>query len=194
MNIDEIKAMSLEGESLYIMKEDEVESTIKDETIPNEILEKSKDFIIGGLASTSVIDLENEQITRKALEKIWDHLQSLDSEYRNVFAGHDSTQIGTVLLEYKNHKSALLDEGLYLICKIRKDIPIALDTIKKIKQNELNSFSIKIGIPRPLSKNIKTVCDKDQCWSELRSAYFIELSLTDSPANPDCEGTVKILS
>ena len=194
MDIDEIKALSLEGESLYITKEDGVEYIIKDETILNEILEKSKDFIIGGIASTSSIDLENEKITRHALEVIWEHIQTLDEEYRNVCVAHSSTQIGTILLEYKNHKSALLDEGLYLISKLRQDIPIARDAIKKIESGELNSFSIKIGIPESLTDNIKTVCDKDQCWNELRSAYFIELSLTDSPANPDCEGDVKILS
>ena len=194
MDLEEIKAMSLKGESSYVMKEDEITSTLKDETILNEILEKSKDFIIGGLASTSAIDLEDEQITREALEKIWRHLQSLDGEYRNVFVAHTSTQVGTVLLEYKNHKSALLDEGLYLICKLRQDIQIARDAIKKIKNGELNSFSIKIAIPKPISSYIKTVCDEDKCWRQLLGGMFLELSLTDSPANPDCEGAVKILS
>lgn len=194
MDIDEIKLMSLKGESLYIVKEDEAKPIIKAERIPNEILEKSKEFIIGGLASSSTIDLENEKITRHALEVIWEHIQTLNEEYRNVCSGHTSTQIGTILLEYKNHKSALLDEGLYLICRLRQDIPIARDAIKKIESGELNSFSIKIGIPESLTDNIKTVCDKDQCWNELRAGYFLELSLTDSPANPDCEGDVKILS
>lgn len=194
MDIEEIKAMSIEGESSYVMKEDEIAPTIKDKTIPNEILEKSKEFVIGGMASTSTIDLENERITRKALEHIWEHIKTLDESLLNVCIAHSSTQIGTILLKYKNRQSALLDEGLYLICRLRRDIPIARDAIKKIETGELNSFSIKIGIPESLTDNIKTVCDEDKCWRDLEKAYFIELSLTDSPANPDCEGTVKILS
>lgn len=195
MYLEEIKAMSLEGESLYVVKEDKITPTTQDEPLlQNEILEKSKDFIIGGLASSSVIDLENERITRHALERIWEHIQTLDESLRNVCIGHSSTQIGTVLLKYKNRRSTLLDEGLYLICKLRQDIPVARETIKKLESGELNSFSIKIGIPKPLSKSIKTVCDVDKCWRELINAYFIEVSLTETPANPDCEGTVKILS
>lgn len=194
MNIDEIKAMSLEGESLYIIREDKIQSITKDESIQNEILEKSKEFVIAGMASTSNIDLENEKITTRALKMIWEHIQTLDEEYRNVCLSHSSTQIGTILLKYRNRRSALLDEGLYLICKIRQDIPIARSTIKKIESRELNSFSIKIGIPESVTDNIKTVCDKDQCWSELLAGYFLELSLTDSPANLDCEDTIQILS
>jgi hypothetical protein len=194
MDIEEIKAMSIEGETQYTHKDSSSLSNPSKNPTPAEILQKSRDFIIGGIASTSAIDLENEKITRKALEKIWEHLCSLDEVHRNLCVGHSSTQVGTVLLEYGNRKSGLIDEGLYLICKVRQDIPIALDTIKKIESGELQSFSIKIGIPEELTENIKTVCNKDQCWKELRSAYFIELSLTDSPANPDCEDTVKILS
>lgn len=195
MDLEEIKAMSLMGESLYVVKEDELTSTAKDgNPLQNEILEKSKDFIIGGIVSTSSIDLENERITHHALELIWEHIQQLDESLRNVCVGHSSTQIGTILLKYKNRRSALLDEGLYLICKIRQDIPIALSTIKKIESGELDSFSIKVGIPEPLSESIKTVCDLDTCWRDLKSGYFIEVSVTDSPANPDCEGAVEILS
>ncbi|MCK5345631.1 MAG: HK97 family phage prohead protease, partial [Candidatus Heimdallarchaeota archaeon] len=183
-----------EGESIYHTNREISELIIKEDIgISNEILEKSKDFVIGGLASSSTIDLENERITRHALETIWEHIQTLDEKLLNVCLSHSSTQIGTVLLKYRNRRSALLDEGLYLICKLRRDIPIARDAIKKIESGELNSFSIKIGIPESLTDNIKTVCDEDMCWRDLEKAYFIELSLTDSPANPDCEGTVEIL-
>lgn len=193
MNKEEIVALSMEGESIYEKNEIGLVS-INNDLSRNEILEKSKEFIIGGIVSTSSIDLENERITHHALELIWEHIQQLDEGLRNVCVGHTSTQIGSILLKYKNRRSALLDEGLYLICKIRQDVPIALSTIEKIKSGELDSFSIKVGIPGPLSESIKTVCDFDTCWRDLKSAYFIEVSITDSPANPDCEGTVKILS
>lgn len=160
----------------------------------NEILEKSNDFVIAGLVSTPSIDLQNEKITREALKRIWKHLQGLDESLRNVCWVHSSTQIGTVLMEYKNRRSALLDEGLFLICKLRQDIPVAKEIIKKIRDGELNSFSIKVGIPHPTSKYIREVCDKDKCWRELTNAYFIEVSLTDNPANLDCKDQIEILT
>lgn len=194
MDIEEIRIMSLEGESSYFVKDEQPLPSVTEEKVQNEISGKSKEFVIGGIASTSNIDLENEKITNRALKMIWTHIQTLNEKYLNVCLAHSSTQIGTILLKYKNMKSGLTDEGLYLICKIRTDIPIALSTIKKIESGELKSFSIKIGIPNSITGSIKTVCDVDTCWQELVQAYFLELSLTDSPANLDCEDTVKILS
>jgi len=151
-----------------------------------EILEKSKRRIIAGIASTDALDLEGEKISRKALEKIWKHIESMPDEYRNLMLSHTSTQIGKILMSYKNRKSALLDEGLYLIAELRQDIPIANETWKDILDKKLHSFSIKINIPKPLNKNIKRICDDDKCWMEIRDAFFVEYTLTPSPANTEC--------
>jgi len=158
-----------------------------------EILEKSKRRIIAGIASTDALDLEGEKISRKALEKIWRHIETMPDEYRNLMLSHTSTQIGKILMSYKNRKSALLNEGLYLIAELRQDIPIANDTWKDILNKKLHSFSIKINIPKPLNKNIQRICDDDKCWMEIKDAFFIEYTLTPSPANPDCND-LQILS
>lgn len=160
-----------------------------------EILSKTKDFIIGGICSTTDVDLENERLTENGLKEIWASLKKTPDEFRGLYDGHTSTCIGSLIMEYKNHKCALIDKSkLYLIFKLRNDMPIAQKIIKAIKSHELKSFSIKFGIRNP-KKNIKEVCDEEnQCVTEISGGtYFLEVSTTDSPSNPQA-GPIEILN
>lgn len=166
----EVHKMSLEGES------DEGKF---------EVLEKSKDFIIAGIVSDISEDLEQERITPKALKLIWESIKKTPEEFRGLYDSHNSTCVGSLILNYKKYRCALIDDSkLFLIFRLRQDMPIAREIIKAIKSGELNSFSIKFGIKNP-KKNIKEVCDSEnQCVTEiLGGTYYIETSLTSNPAN-----------
>ena len=159
-----------------------------------EVLSKSKDFIIGGICSTTDVDLENERISENALKEIWQSLKKTPDEFRGLYDSHSSTCIGSLIMEYKNHKCALIDNSkLYLIFKLRNDMPIAQKMIKAIKSGELGAFSIKFGIKNP-KKNLKEVCDEENhCITEiLGGTYFLEVSTTASPSNP--KTTMEVLS
>lgn len=152
-----------------------------------EILEKSNRRIIAGTASTDSIDLSGEKITKEALTNIWKHIEKMPDEFLNCMLGHSSTQAGKILKSYRNRKSALLDNSIYVICELRKDLPIIDKVWEEITSDkEKFGFSIKINIPKPSKKNIKKICDEDKCWTEILDAKFIEISLTESPANTDC--------
>ena len=150
-----------------------------------EILEKSKDFIIGGIVSDISEDLEQERITPKALKQIWESIQKTPKEFRGLFDSHNSTCVGSLIPNYKKYRCALIDDSkLFLIFKLRQDIPIAQKIMEAIKSGELKNFSIKFGIKNP-KKNIKEVCDEEnQCVTEIRGGtYYIETSLTPNPSN-----------
>lgn len=151
-----------------------------------EILSKSKRRIIAGKISTDSIDLEGEKITKEALSKIWTHMQKMPEEFLNCMLGHSSTQVGKFLKSFRNRKSALLENSIYVICELRNDLPI-VDSLWKeiISGTKTFGFSIKINIPEPLKKNIKEICNGKTCFTEIRDAKFIEFSITDSPANPE---------
>jgi len=159
-----------------------------------EVLSKSKDFIIGGIVSDTSEDLEQERITPKALKQIWESIKKTPQEFRGLFDSHNSTCIGSLIMDYKKYRCALIDNSkLYLIFKLRNDMPIAQKIIKTIVSGELKSFSIKFGIKDP-KKNIKTICDEEnQCVTEiLGGTYYLETSLTPNPANKNT--TLEILS
>lgn len=151
-----------------------------------EILEKSKRRIIAGTISTDAIDAENEQITKEALEEIWKHFQKLPDNYRNLMYAHSSSQIGFLIPSFRNRKEAFLDNKIYLIAELRTDLPLADEIWKDILKGDIHSFSIKINIPKPLKKNVKEICDDERCWTQIRNGRFIEVSLTESPANEEC--------
>lgn len=163
--------------------------SVDDETNSDnfEILEKSKRRIIGGIATTSVIDRQNEEISPKAIKKIWEHLKKLPDNFLNLMIQHESSQIGILLKEYKNHKMALLDRGIYVIAEIRQDIPLADKVWKDIVSKKLHSLSIKINIPKPFKKSIEEICDDEKCWTRINDAKFLEISIVENAANPDCE-------
>lgn len=170
------------------------ERTIRKMSVDNEkdndnfeILEKSKRRIIGGLATTSMIDRQNEEISPQALKKIWQHIEKIPDEFLNLMIEHESSQIGILLREHKNHRMALLNKGIYIIAEIRQDIPLADKIWKSILSKELHSFSIKINIPKPFKKNIEEICDDERCWTRINDAKFLEVSLVSNPANPECE-------
>jgi len=152
-----------------------------------EIIEKSSDRIIGGIVSSDAIDLEGERMNPKFLEKLWNNIKSLPPEYLNLMIGHTSSQIGQLILEYNGHKSGLRDNKLYLIAKLRTDLELANDVWKAILAGKLHSFSIKVQIRRPIEENIKKVCNKNKCWTELLDGAFIEASLTANPSNMECD-------
>ena len=158
-----------------------------------EILSKTKDFVIGGVCSTTDVDLENERITENGLKEIWESLKKTPGQFRGLYDGHTSTCIGSLIMEYKNHKCALIDKSkLYLIFKLRNDMPIAQNIIKAIKSHELKSFSIKFGIKNP-KRNIKEVCNENECITEiLGGTYYLETSITLNPANENT--SLEILS
>lgn len=152
------------------------------------VIEKSSQRIIGGIISNDSIDLENERITPEALKQIWDHIKSLDEKYRGLMISHSSVRIGTILMEYKGHKSELREDGLYLLAELRDDLDVANQTWEKILNGELHGFSIKIEIPEPVEDNIRRICDqkKKHCWTELLAGSFIEFSVTSNPACEKC--------
>lgn len=157
-----------------------------------EILEKSKEFVIGGFVSDTSIDLENERINPDALKEIWNSIKKTPDEFRGLYDCHSSTCIGSMMMDYKNRKCALINNKLYLIFKLRNDIPVAKQINDKIKSGEISSFSIKFGIKNP-RKNVREVCNENQCVTEiLGNTYYIETSITDSPANENT--TMEILS
>lgn len=152
-----------------------------------EILEKSKRRIIGGIATTSIIDRTNEEISPKAIKNIWRHIENLPENYLNLMIQHESSQIGVLLKEFRNRKMALLDGKIYVIAELRQDIPLADKVWRDILSKKIHSMSIKINIPKPLKKNIEEICDDDKCWTRINDAKFLEVSLVVDAANPDCE-------
>ena len=159
-----------------------------------EVLSKTKDFIIGGIVSDISQDWEGERITPKALKQIWESIKKTPEQFRGLYDSHNSTCVGSLIMNYKKYQCALIDDSkLFLLFKLRRDIPIAQNMIKDIESGELNSFSIKFGIRNP-EKNIKEVCDSEnQCVTEiLGGTYYIETSLTLNPANKNT--SLQILS
>ena len=168
-------------------------SNDKNEDKKFEILEKSKRRIIAGTIATNAIDAANEEITKEALLNIWKHFQKLPENYRNLMFAHSSSQIGHLIPSYRNRKEAFLDNKIYLIAELRTDLPLANDIWNNILKGDLHSFSIKINIPRPLKKNVKEICNDERCWTQIKDGRFIEVSLTESPANEECSD-LQILS
>ena len=189
LDIEKLKELTEIGEEEYnIDSNDSLEKSddeIGDENF--EILEKSKKRIIGGIATTSIIDRENEEISSQAIKKIFQHIEKLPDNYLNLMIQHDSVQIGTLLRHYKNRRMALLDDKIYIIAQIRDDIPIANKIWKEILSGELHSLSIKINIPEPLNKNIEEICENDVCWTRINDAKFLEVSIVETAANQECE-------
>ena len=196
MELDKIKELTEIGEEEYNSDSDDSLGFPDDENDDEkfEILEKSKDFIIAGIVSDISEDLEQERITPKALKLIWESIKKTPEEFRGLFDSHNSTCVGSLIMNYKKYRCALIDDSkLFLIFKLRQDMPIAQNIIKAIESGELNSFSIKFGIKNP-KKNIREVCDEEnQCITEiLGGTYYLETSLTLNPANTNT--TMQILS
>lgn len=193
MELGRIKELSEQGERELLDMNNSVDTSqeskerfeSEDDIEHFEIIEKSKDRIIGGVVSTDSVDLDGDRITPNALKSLWKQIQSMPNKYLNLMIGHSSTQCGYIIPSYGDNKSHLKDNKLYLIAKLRDDSELADEVWEKILSNELHSFSIKFLIPDPLKTNIKKVCDADRCWKEIIDAKFIELSLTSSASNQD---------
>jgi len=106
------------------------------------ILRKSDDKrIIAGYASVIAIDLENNIVTKEALEKALKRFMEED-KYRNVMYEHEAVPIGRVIESYDGHTTHVDDNGLYIVVEVRDDLNIANKIWRDIEDGNLDGFSI----------------------------------------------------
>jgi len=110
------------------------------------VMKAAKDeSIIAGYCSVPIIDKQRDLITIEALRKAADRF--MKSDYRNVQIQHSNVQVGEVIESWRDssgrlHKTAVDENGFYVVVKLRRDIEKAKEVIRDIKKGRYDSFSI----------------------------------------------------
>ena len=133
--------------------------------------------IIAGYASIAVVDLEEQIIPVEVLKA---GIQTLldDPHYANLMLVHKNIQIGKIIEAYGDITTHVDEEGLFIVCEIRKDIKVAEEIWSSILEGELNGFSI--GCEVLLSHD---ECDAEKCITVLDQINIFEISICTSPIN-----------
>ena len=146
-----------------------------------DIVSKSKkDRVIAGYCSVTIIDSDDELITKEALIKGLETLLEDDGFYANIMVTHSNIQVGRVLTEYQNYKTHVDDNGLFIVVKIREKLDIANDIWQQILDGKINGFSVA-GTVSDADK--EKVCNDVICWTQINKINLFEVSLTSSPVN-----------
>ncbi|MCE7738396.1 MAG: hypothetical protein GPJ50_03365 [Candidatus Heimdallarchaeota archaeon] len=154
------------------------------------LAKSTDDWIVYGYGSINVIDLEGDEIALDTLKEMWKELQKTPRKFWNVMNEHEGIQVGEILLEWKEFKTQVDDNGFFVIVKLRKDIEAAQRIWAAIhaenEEERIKSFSIHIEYPGGVSNCTERTCDENRCWRRITKARFLEVSFTKSPANPLC--------
>jgi len=109
------------------------------------VVSKSKDRIIAGYCSVTIVDSENQIITKEALEKaLLNFMQK--ANYRNVMLSHSAIQVGEVIEKYNEYETKIDDRGMFIVVRLRDDLEIANKVWEDILSGKLNGFSIHAEI------------------------------------------------
>jgi HK97 family phage prohead protease len=141
-------------------------------------------FIAGYANVHSIVDNQDDLVTRKALEEAWAKLiKSPDFALCQLM--HSNIAIAKIVIEEvvdsngNVHRSGVDDRGLYIVAQVRDDIQTADEVWKKIEAGQLRGFSIG---GRNLSPG-QIECTGDRCYNLLTSLELYEVSIVDRPAN-----------
>jgi HK97 family phage prohead protease len=140
-----------------------------------DVISKSGDRIIGGYCSVTVVDSENQLITKEALESALFNFMK-KKQFRNIMLSHSAIQIGEVIPSYKNYKTHVDDYGMFILVRIRDDLETANEIWEQILNNELNGFSIHAEIT-------KDGMHKEGDILVVDKLNLFEISITNSPVN-----------
>jgi len=146
-----------------------------------QIISKSKSSrrIIGGYASTPIIDSDGDRIPIEALEKGVKTLLS-DERYASVMYEHTNAKVGNIIEGYGKYKTHIDENGLYIVCELRQDTIIANKVWEKILEGELLSFSISYEF---LPQWVEVECDGVSCWKEVKNLNILEVSICSEGIN-----------
>ena len=160
---------------IYRLKVEKVEDPQIVKMSSIDVISKSGDRIIGGYCSVTVVDSENQLITKKALESsLFNFMEN--KHFRNIMLSHSAIQIGEVILSYKGFKTHVDDYGMFILAKIRDDLETADEVWEQILNNELNGFSIHAEIA-------KDGMHKEGDVLVIDKLNLFEISVTNSPVN-----------
>ena len=140
-----------------------------------DVISKSVDRIIGGYCSVTVVDSENQLITREALESALLNFME-KKQFRNIMLSHSAIQVGEVIPSYKDYKTHVDDYGMFILVKVRDDLETANEVWKEILNNDLNGFSIHAEIA-------KDGMHKEEDILVIDKLNLFEVSITNSPVN-----------
>lgn len=137
-------------------------------------LEKSDRFI-SGFASVEVVDSQGDRILIDGLKESVDWFKE-NTPYLHL--EHESIPIGQIAeIEFKTHESGL--EGLWIRCQLFKGYDIHNQVWDFVKAGKFKGFSIRGKGHR----EYKT-CSGKLCQRIVPQFDLLEISLTESPANP----------
>ena len=160
---------------VYKLKVEKVEDPEIVKMSSFDIISKSGDRIIGGYCSVTIVDSENQLITKEALESaLFNFMEK--KQFRNIMLSHSAIQVVEVILSYKEFKTHVDDYGMFILVKVRDDLETANEVWEQILKNELNGFSIHAEIAKDgmHKENDILIIDK---------LNLFEISITNSPVN-----------
>lgn len=175
------------------MKEilEKVESEIEKRSISEEqiaeILKQNKDIInrriVGGYASVSTVDRENQKIPVFALKKaVSRFMQNIFARPISVF--HSDIQCGRILPFWTNPetgetvKTQVDDTGWWIACEIRDDVEIANKVWDEILKGNIRSFSIAGSSKDKLQKQENGIS-----YEQINDLDIYECALCEVPVN-----------
>lgn len=146
------------------------------------------DFIVYGLASSNLLDKQGHVISIDALKRAVP--KYMQSGYPLIQLFHSDICVGHVISEYTTedgitYKTEVDEKGLWVVCKIRKDLEVAQNTIKAILQGELNGFSIAGN-----ANLFHHTCDHKGCYVSIDDLDLYEISICFVPVNDDARFTI----
>uniref|UniRef100_A0A6M3XSQ4 Putative prohead protease n=1 Tax=viral metagenome TaxID=1070528 RepID=A0A6M3XSQ4_9ZZZZ len=128
-----------------------------------------------GWASTEALDKQGDIVTIEAFEKTMDKYMQLGG---TIIDKHSNRKIGAAVgYEFRNKDGK---RGLWIEGVLFKQYKIHDEVWRKIKQGEYKGLSIGAD---PTEE--KEICDETKCWNVIKGIELFEISVVDSPANPD---------
>ena len=142
--------------------------------------EENEPLVVGGPASSTLVDREGHLITSKALEKAFDKFMDSDRT-RNINVFHSDVQVGWALPAYitksgKIFKSGVDEKGLWLISEIRDDTRVAARMAEEIEKGNIRSYSIAGS-----AIDTEYVTKGAQEYMEVREMELAEVTLCITP-------------
>lgn len=142
------------------------------------VVEKSASKrIIAGYASVSILDSENDLISKEVL---LEGIRTLltDYSYSNLMLSHTNLTIGKIVPSYGKLKTHVDDKGLFIVGEIRQDLETANEVWDMVVDGQLRGFSISGEVIEEHNE-----CNEQSCFNVIDKINIFEVSLCQYPVN-----------
>ncbi len=138
--------------------------------------------IFKGWGSVQMKDNQGEEVDIEGISKVMGIVMKRGGV---LLLQHSNRPVGKIVkwdIREKKTKDGTMKDGLWLEAEIFKDYIIDDKVWSAIKSGWITGFSIG-GSPKPGAKKIE--CEGDECFIKINEMELYEVSIVDSPANPE---------